>query len=161
MSDKELKPVKSIAVARRFHDIGRGKFDEQQLQKLTYYTHGWSLAFFGAPLTADVIEAWELGPAYPEMSEILLEDDMDAVLRAAPAILGVTQKKLVKKVYESYGHYSGIELSESTHERHDLNPWHHVWNVRGQRKGIIEDSLIENYFRIRLAPLYRAKDVRR
>lgn len=146
-------PVKSITVAKRFHQLGRGRLDEPQLQKLTYYAHGWSLVLLGGPLTSDELQAWELGPIYPEMTRSF-EYDMDEALEKEQGKLVPSQMDLVKKVYESYGHYTGHKLSESTHEPHSLNPWHHVWHIRGLKNGKIEDTLIEHYFRLRLLPCF-------
>lgn len=154
MADERLNPVKSITVARRLQQLGCGNLDERQLQKLAYYAHGWSLALLSAPLTTDAIQARDLGSVYPDIRN-RLEDDMNAVLEAHRGSLSRIQRKLVKKVYDGYGHYSGIELSLSTHEKHRLNPWRIVWHDLGARRGLIEDSLINHYFRIRLAPLYK------
>ena len=50
------------------HIRSRHKFSgEIQMHKLLYYAQAWSLAWDGAPLFEDRIEAWKNGPVVPSL----------------------------------------------------------------------------------------------
>lgn len=92
-----------------------------KLQKLCYYSQGWSLAWDEKPLFAEPIQAWANGPVVYELfrkhrgrfnvdswpegnSGKLLQDEMDTI----------------DAVLDSYGHLSGQQLSDKTHSE---PPW--------------------------------------
>ncbi|WP_062069425.1 Panacea domain-containing protein [Demequina sediminicola] len=61
--------ARDLDVAQRIYDE-LGWVDSWKLQKLTYYTQAWSLAWTGTPLFEGRIEAWKDGPVAPALFRV-------------------------------------------------------------------------------------------
>lgn len=93
-----------------------------KLQKLLYYSQGWSLAWDGEPIFDDQIEAWANGPVVHSVFAkhrglFRIEGkwphgDADA--------LSQDQRETVDAVIGFYGNLTGQELSDMTHGE---RPW--------------------------------------
>lgn len=92
-------------IAARVPDV-----DEMQLQKLLYFTHGWSLAWRGRPLFPGAFEAWIGGPVDDE----IWRAKRSGHLTAAPT-LSDADRALVDSVIDHYSHLSGKQMSDLTH----------------------------------------------
>lgn len=97
------------------------------LQKMLYYSDGLYAAKYKKPLFSDVCEAWALGPvyhdAYKTMKSLLLDTQKDArfsIIRNNISSLSQEEMDIIKLVAMSFGKYSGVVLSEITHEE---KPW--------------------------------------
>lgn len=107
------------------HDVAafiEGKLGRQPavgLQKLVYYAQAWSLAWTGAPLFADVVEAWKLGPVCPELWRHRAGGNPDR--------LTSEQARTVSAVLDFYGPMSAKDLIGLSHRE---APW------RDARKGL-------------------------
>ena len=58
-------------------------------------------------------------------------------------------REFLKEVWDKYGGYTGIQLSNLTHV--EDSPWHKVWHDKGgsNEKGVvIDDSAIKKYYYI-------------
>lgn len=131
------------------------EIDHLKLQKLVYYSHAWHLANGMGPLFPDDIEAWPHGPVvrdlYVEFTGFgrkpinRLAQDWDDV----PKIDGAppSTANLLDAVWKTLRHYSGIQLSNSTHAAGE--PWTIVREKYGSLdlKPRIPNSLIERCFR--------------
>lgn len=59
----------------------QGRMTHMKLQKLRYYSQGWSLAWDGVPIFDEEIRAWANGPVIPVLHDVLKgEFEVDADL---------------------------------------------------------------------------------
>lgn len=116
-----------------------------KLQKLVYYAHGWYAGYTQQPLIDEAVEAWQYGPVIPSLyhefkrfgsGEIKGKakdfDQRGPVEVATPPEQHV--RTFLSNVWNSYGGYTGVTLSEMTHAVG--TPWDVTWSkcpgVRGQ-----------------------------
>lgn len=92
-----------------------------KLQKVLYFVQAYYLAKLGRPLFSDKIEAWEYGPVVPTVyrkyrshvsNPIILEGDKSS--------LSDEDKKVVQKIWDTFGGYSASRLVDITHAH---SPW--------------------------------------
>ena len=117
-----------------------------QVVKLTYLCHGWMLGLYHKPLSAQPAEAWKYGPVIPDVyHEVKVHGrkPITAPIDFPQAELDSTESDLVQQVHKAYEDFSGIQLSQITHE--PGTPWHKIWNEHG-RNTIIPNSLIEEHY---------------
>lgn len=92
-----------------------------KLQKLLYYSQGWSLAWDGQPIFREDIAAWANGPVVYEVF-----DKHRGKFRISdwphgnPDALTADERETVDAVLGYYGQCSGQELSDMTHAE---RPW--------------------------------------
>ncbi|MGY2286705.1 SocA family protein [Pseudomonas gingeri] len=116
-----------------------------KLQKLVYYAHGWYAGYTDQPLINEAVEAWQYGPVIPslyhefkrfgsgEIAGKAFEYDALGVREAAvPADPEI--RTFLQNVYNSYGRYSGIRLSEMTHA--SGTPWDMTWSAAKGVRGV-------------------------
>jgi uncharacterized phage-associated protein len=124
--------------------------DHMKLQKLAYIAHGWHLAITGRPLFENRIEAWKYGPIIPDLywsfkrfghTPITKQSIVDAgIQHAVDCNLEDEQsRQIVKRVWEQYKKFSGLNLSTMTHA--DGTPWQ-----RTPLDGMIDDELIKSHY---------------
>lgn len=154
------------AIANYFLELAKqqGKtIDPMAIQKLVYFAHGWNLALFDRPLITDRIKAWDYGPVISSLYGEFKEFGNGPITRLArsyefkenlkltviiPSINDYRDsanyevtKSLLNRVWEVYGDFSAIQLSNMTHE--DGSPWS---TARRENKEIIDDEVIKRYF---------------
>lgn len=123
-------------------DIG-DSITNLKLQKLVYYSQGFSLALYGKPLFVERMEAWEHGPVAPALYNkykplgampIPIPEDIDF------SKCDEQTKGLLNGVYEEYGQFSAWKLCEMSHKE---EPW-----VKGKNRAskIIQNSDLKKYF---------------
>ena len=130
-----------IAVANFFLDLGEShstKIDPLKLQKLLFVAHGWHLAIYRKPLVREPIGAWKWGPViesvYHEFKRFggspITEKgtrphkiQRDQVVYYEPTLsdLDESLKVFLKKIWDGYGYYSGVQLANITHK--PGSPW--------------------------------------
>ena len=151
------------AIANYFIELSK-KEDEfitpMKLQKLVYFAHGWYLALTGKPLINEKIEAWQYGPVvnslYQEfkiygnngITSPAIESRHLGNFRFAniiPTVEDDDVKKLLEKIWDTYGGYTGWQLSNATHL--EGTPWSQVWGKDGVPSNTdIPDEKIKNFF---------------
>lgn len=140
------------AVANEFillaNKDGHRKLTNMQLQKLVYIAHGFNLAVLGESLFADRVYAWEFGPVIPALYDDLKVYGAGEVKKRLYTKTGRIKEdrpewKVIRAVWNSYGKYSGIELSAMTHKVG--SPWYQKYKA-GRRNEIPNDT-IEEYYR--------------
>ena len=117
-----------------------------QVVKLTYLCHGWMLGLYHQPLSAQPAEAWKYGPVIPDVyHEVKIHGrkPITMLIDFPKADLDFIQDDLVRQVYRAYEDFSGIQLSQITHE--PGTPWYKIWHEYG-RNTIIPNSLIEQHY---------------
>ncbi len=135
------------------HAALQGKyFTNLQLQKLTYVSHGLSLAHFQRPLIIDDVYAWQYGPVVPSVyfrfkshGAKCIEERDDPLF---DSLLDAESEGIVRDVVRHFGDLSGAQLVELTHR--EGSPWHEIWD--GTHHKIIPDEVIcAHYLKIQKA----------
>lgn len=117
--------------------------------KLVYIAHGWSLIHLQQPLLNEQAQAWQYGPVVPSLYHAIkqfgagvvrspIEGDTD------PQQLSPDALALIAAVYKSYGHLSGVQLSNMTHQ--PGTPWSEAWSSSG-RNALISNNTIQDHYR--------------
>lgn len=85
------------------------------LQKLLYYSQGFSLAITGKPLFEEDFEVWQMGPVIPALFEKYGKEPGFGILNPsetrAPG-LTAEEKDVLDQVYFVYGQFSGWKLRD-------------------------------------------------
>ena len=155
-----MKTHDALAVANWFlatAEAERKTLDPMKLQKLIYFADGWSLALTNVPLINEQVQAWKWGPVIPSvyhefkvygrrpitrMAEIsdTVWGDRDLEIKDDP-----DAEALLTRVWQVYGHLSGVQLSNMTHAPDGA--WHQAYReANGRRNVAIEDALIRAEF---------------
>jgi len=167
-------PYNSLAVANNFIDLAINLGDKSvtpmKLQKLVYFAHGWHLALSEqqVPLLSESVQAWKFGPVirsiYHEFKDCgnepiekmaeVFSCDMDSRFNSmVPKIEPESESfALIKKIWEVYGKYTGVQLSNATHL--PGTPWYITWEVNGGKNehgAIIPNNLIADFFKKQIA----------
>jgi uncharacterized phage-associated protein len=154
------------AVANEFlhlvKDEGRS-VTPMQLLKLAYFAYGWHWALADARLINERVQAWKYGPVIPSIYhefKAFGNDPIDSfatewtpVHKGGKFIIQSQEPRipecddfplrLVRRVWEVYGQYTAIQLSQMTHE--PGTPWAETPN-REVKGTPIDDGLIKAYF---------------
>ncbi len=159
-----MPPYDTLAVANYFLQKGweaNRPVDPMKLQKLIYFAHGWHLAVTGEPLIDETVEAWPYGPVIPTVYHAFkrygrhpieqLGERYDGEGWTCPVLPSGTQQRtlaVLDRIWETYGRFTGIQLSNLSHEPD--SPWDQTW-VEAQRAGKLRgtdigDGRIEAYF---------------
>ena len=155
------------AIANYFLDLSKGgyKLTPLKIQKLVYFAHGWNLALRKQPLLNERVEAWKYGPVIPslyhefkiygsspiehkavDLIEVdgYLREGEPSILACSPDEAALTAR-LLKRIWEVYKNYSGLQLSELTHQ--PGTPWEKARKAFGDVKNAdIPDEWIQQYF---------------
>ena len=149
------------AIANYFLSLAKKKrLNPLKLQKLIYFAHGWHLAIFDKALVNETVEAWEFGPVIDSIYEEFKEFGKEPINRPAfefeepvglypPRIFETNTKttSLLRKIWNAYGKFTGIQLSNMTHE--DETPWKRIYDEHEGDLPLhkdISDLEIKNYF---------------
>ncbi len=163
------------AIANYFLELANAQLRDLtplKLQKLVYFANGWHLAIKSEPLINEQVEAWKFGPVIPSLYrafrhyrdqpvtepasafEFEYDEDGDWVTteEITPTVDDCPQeaeftKALLRRVWEIYGKYTAIQLSNLTHQ--DGSPWHTVYvQYHGEipRGTDIPRGLMREYF---------------
>ena len=155
------------------------KITPLKIQKLVYIAHGYHLAFTardnppnGSPLVNDEFaEAWRYGPVFPSLYHHFKRFGGDPITEFAEDIefsydddtgkldtKSITPKidpndefpcALLNKIWEVYGEYTGLQLSDITHR--EGTPWEKTWKRReGFRNAHILNKDIKEYYQNRI-----------
>ena len=138
-----MKSAQDIANFFLSHSYG-GEMDDLtnlKLQKLLYYTQGYSLALLDRPIFDDLILAWRHGPVV----ETVWRNYNQYGRTPLPALQNYSLSNfeqdeiiVLNKVASDYGHFPPWQLRDMTHEE---EPW-----LSTPRDLYIDRSLIKNYF---------------
>lgn len=126
----------AAAVANAFIEKARqGKLKgltPMKLQKLLFYTQSWHLKLCnGRPLFDDLFARWKFGPVIPPIYHLLkkygsneIQEPISIIVDSEGEWKRITPKiqkddtvaeKIIDKIIDVYGGYSGTELSNMTH----------------------------------------------
>jgi uncharacterized phage-associated protein len=155
-----------IDLAKKSDDPTRKKLTPMKLQKLVYFAHGWNLGLHHKPLIDEEVQAWRFGPVvnsiYHEFKRFgndsingyATDFDVNAPLDDQPAPKISPSDPIVPlldRIWEVYGKYTGVQLSNATHQ--PGTPWEKTRTQKGEDKKFvgIPDTTIEHYFSERAA----------
>lgn len=148
--------VRSTVIADEFITLAAlacKSFTQMQLQKLVYFSHGWSLSLLKQDLTEDSPQAWPYGPVYVDLWKVLKHCGKSEVknnildpdeFKAERSKLSENQNRVIRKVFELYGDYHAFQLSAMTHK--EGTPWHQVYVEEGRERAPISNDLIRAHF---------------
>jgi len=139
-----FKKVDPVKVAHYFLRKANGRLTPLQVQKLVYYAHGWSLAVFDAPLSAESVEVWPYGPAVASVYHEFKQYGANIIGRYSRKELNgfsPEQEALLDRVWDQYGNLDGIQLSMLTHK--PGSPWDKAFQ---NHERFIREQLIKDYF---------------
>lgn len=150
------------SIANFFIELAASKGESispMKLQKLVYYAHGWYAGHTQKPLINETIEAWQYGPViaslYHEFKQFgsnaikSKATDFDSANFSIVEVQAPTEepiRKFLTNVWNSYGHFTGIKLSEMTHAAG--SPWEITWkNSEGIKGADIPLDMIAAHFK--------------
>lgn len=145
------------AVANEFMKLNGGPMNQMKLQKLVYMAHGWNLAINREPLVSGRIEAWDGGPVMRVIwnhlrdfglntAELLFGSDSNTPFSAAMA---QQESAIISHVWNKYGQYSGLELSEMTHK--SGTPWSNSYFGNGRNAPLSQADIQQHFIELALA----------
>lgn len=153
-------PFSARSIANYFIDrakVAGEKLSPMKLQKLVYYAMGWYAGYTAQPLVDEAVEAWQYGPVFPSLYQEFkrfgsghitskateLDMNFDDVEVPSPEDPSVCQ--FLDKIWNSYGKYTAVRLSEMTHA--SGSPWDITWkSAQGVRNKDIPFEVIQNHF---------------
>lgn len=148
------------SIANYFLDLAKASgqlISPMKLQKLVYYAHGWYAGHTGQPLINEAVEAWQYGPVIPSLYHEFKRFGAGSITGKATDFEGLqlrevsppddpSLRKFLENVWNSYGQFTGIRLSEMTHAPD--GPWDQTWKASaGMRGADIPFERIAEYFK--------------
>lgn len=145
------------AIANEFIRLNNGSMNQMKMQKLVYIAHGWNLAINREPLVVGRIEAWDGGP----VMRLIWNHLRDFGLNAVGGLFGATQSQpfvaelsepergIISHVWRRYGSFSGVELSEMTHE--PGTPWSNAYYGSGRNAPLSQADIHQHFIELALA----------
>lgn len=127
-----------------------------KLVKLVYIAHGWHLGITDSALIDENPEAWKYGPVVPriyykfkEFGKTPIKTGKKNSTADIDIDLPKEKREFLDKIWEVYGRFTAIQLSEKTHQ--PGTPWYIIWHLNN-RKGEfgafqIPDNLIRDYYK--------------
>lgn len=146
------------AIANRFLEIAKEHGETLtplKLIKLVYFAYGWYLALTDKHLITEPVVAWQYGPVINSLYQEFKRFGNEPITDYAKIGHTYTENlkeddvvfALLDKIWEVYGKYSAIQLSNLTHE--GGSPWDKTWHEQGASNSYnypIDDKLIKDYF---------------
>lgn len=145
------------AIANEFLKLNGGSMNQMKLQKLVYISHGWNLAINREPLVSGRIEAWDGGPVMRTIWNHLRDVGFNTTnslmgrSKTEPfeVVLSSDERAIIQHVWAKYGGYSGLELSEMTHE--PGTPWSNAYFGKGRNSALSQNDIQQHFVELALA----------
>lgn len=117
-----------------------------KLIKLVYIAHGWYLGITDKTLIDENPEAWRYGPVIASLYAKYKSFGGNIIKQSKKYSTNITEEdsKFLKRIFEVYGKFSGIELSAKTNQ-YDT-PWSKVW-IQIKNKKFMSVQIPENDIR--------------
>lgn len=140
----------SLSIANAFIELAENEgkaLTNMHLQKLVFFSHGYTLAFLNRPLTSDVIKAWTFGPVYSALYNTLRTFGRSEINQPIPGVTKVEHQsdeyEIITNVWETYKFHSAAQLSRISHNLG--SPWSQIWEL--DKFGEIPDNITRAYYR--------------
>ncbi len=117
-----------------------------QVQKLTYFCHGWMLGLGYGPLFQDAVESWQYGPVIRALYHQLKgygSAPVSEPIMECPAEFDQVEDRIIQAVWQGYSGIDGVRLSQMTHATG--SPWEQTCQ-RDKRSQIIHNHIIREYY---------------
>lgn len=129
-----------------------------QVNKLTYISHGFTLAIYNERLVYEKVEAWQYGPVFPTLYYALRDygsdyiqqllyckTDLDDAVARVPFLKARLDDKteVINMVLATYGKLSASRLIALTHAKG--TPWRKCYD-KTKRGTVIPTSLIREHY---------------
>ena len=124
----------------RFEEVGL-PITNIVLQKLLYYSKGWSLGLVGEPCFKNAIHAWEWGPVVPTVYNVYEQYGKHAI--EIPEEGEIQDNVLLDAIVRVYGQMKPFDLSDQTHEE---DPWRTNYIVGNKAASKIPESELREFF---------------
>lgn len=124
----------------RFEEVGL-PITNIVLQKLLYYSKGWSLGLHGEPCFPNAIHAWEWGPVVPAVYKVYERDGKKPI--EIPEESEIQDSHLLDAIVRVYGQMKPFDLSDQTHEE---DPWRENYVPGDKEASKIPDSDLRDFF---------------
>ena len=135
-----------VAIANYFIGLSSKGLTLMQLLKLSYISHGFTLAFLDKPLADEYAEAWKFGPVFPSIYHEFKYEKPRLIknkarwanmetrsLQEVSSSFDKDEKAIMELTHEKYGPLEGWQLSAITHA--PGTPWDKAWkegkHIRG------------------------------
>ncbi len=112
------------------------EIDSMKLNKLVYIAYGWYAGLKGKPLFEELPQVWKYGPVVPSVyhefkhfGRAPIDPEEEGFKDPGLFITDPDVWEFLDKIWEVYGKYTAIELSQRTHRKG--TPWDIMWNHRG------------------------------
>jgi uncharacterized phage-associated protein len=154
-NDKNSTKIADFFIEKANENIARGSLmTNLKLQKLLYYSYVWKLVLNNEKIFNDDIEAFEFGPVVrKEYTRFKKYSDkpikVDEIL-TDKNLLPSDLSKYLNTIWYSYGKYDAWQLVDMTHNE---KPWIDTFNPNSNKKQIIKDSLIRDFYTIENADI--------
>jgi uncharacterized phage-associated protein len=143
-------PYSAAKVGNRLLEIAQQRGQQLtplKLLKLVYIAHGWSFAYLGGALVAEPAQAWQYGPVVPSLYHAISRFRAGPIVGQIPDTdpqdLSEEADALIQSVYNSYAHFSALQLSNMTHMPN--TPWSEAWDASGKNAIIPDDRIAAHY----------------
>ena len=115
-----------------------------QILKLSYISHGFTLALLNKPLSSEKVEAWMYGPVFCSIYERfkIFEGLITQQITCQKEEISQPEKHIMKLVNIKYGLLSGWALSALTHA--EDTPWKNAYN-KGEKE--ISNEEIQSHYK--------------
>jgi len=148
----------ALAIANEFLDRNGAALPQMKLQKLVYIANGWNLAINREPLIAGRFEAWDGGPVVRKIWNHIRDFGFNCDNRklapkgkSEPFSVQLDQKEadVIDHVWSRYGQYTGLELSEMTHQ--PGTPWSNAYYGSGRNSILPQTDIHQHFVELALA----------
>ena len=149
----------ALEIANFFIEKSLGSGEElspMKLNKLVYIAHGWYLGLADKPLIGEAAQAWKYGPVIPSVyrrfksygGAQITSVEPASDLITIPEVRDSELKEFLQRIWDVYGHLSGLQLSSLTHQAD--TPWSVIRSRSGNRDNggaIIPNDLIKKHYK--------------
>lgn len=112
-----------------------------KLQKVLYFVQAYYLAKLGKPLFSDNLKAWKYGPVVPSVYRKYKDSGSNPIISEEDkSSLSEEDKKIVQKIWSTFGGYSASKLVDITHAH---TPWKEANKKPSQ---IISNKALKEYY---------------
>lgn len=132
----------ALIAAGYIKDIHK-EYDPWKLQKLSYFSEAWKLAWVGTSLFNNPVEAWRDGPV---VRDVYREYRYSKLPNTDWSSLSVLDKEIIGSVLEFYGDFTRQELIDISHED---EPWKKArigLDPRGHGQELIDKSDLRKFY---------------
>ena len=148
-----------ITIANHFIDLSPKGLTLMQLLKLSYISHGFTLAHLDKPLADEYAEAWKFGPVFPSIYHEFKYEKPGLIKNKAQRAnmktksleyfvsnFDTDEERVMEFTYKKYGKLDGWQLSDITHAKG--TPWYKAWEDGKHIRGFsISNDLIKAHYK--------------